>query len=536
MATYQQWANGTAEQKSALNNKQEELNEAIQWLQANQKTPEQLQRELEDQNFLKGAIWKLPVKSWADKEVKKISNILAGRYQEDAKSFPDGDKNKDFHFSRAGGYDIYFPPSLEEFYKMGEKANQSCKMLTEKEDLIWSKEIEAWYHKVINEKPPWRGKPDSATKKDNNAIFFGAPGTGKTATVKKICVETDECPLVILKGSSLTPTKQDYDAGVAPLQKFIYTISELEWKLVKTYGLERESNGEIRYILFVDECDQISNNSLIHDSNRLRFLKELLEGSESSRKEETQNLWIFATNHLKDVESATYREGRLSNPLDFSWTWGEFLKYFDDASSNPEKYKLPPGFNISPLPKRWREEATLNEEDNKLVNKFNKFSFVGDFLGHDPDKPSKKKFWELFITNNPDAQYETEEDETDDQGNPTGQKEKIEVEIGEFLQFFWQKKESGQLSNYEGEFKSPRDPKVEEVLDNNLPNLFEIARVSANFSNALTTGLENLTKEVESIRQHVQANMSSQNSSLQLEIQQLRQSLADLSQEIHRRN
>jgi len=142
----------------------------------------------------------------------------------------------------------------------------------------------------------------------------------------------------------------------------------------------------------------------------------------------------------------------------------------------------------------------------------------------------------LFITNNPDAQYETEEDETDDQGNPTGQKEKIEIEIGEFLQFFWQKKESGQLSNYEGEFKSHRDPKVEEVLDNNLPNLFEIARVSANFSNALTTGLENLTKEVESIRQHVQANMSSQNSSLQLEIQQLRQSLADLSQEIHRRN
>ena len=53
-------------------------------------------------------------------------------------------------------------------------------------------------------------------------------------------------------------------------------------------------------------------------------------------------------------------------------------------------------------------------EDNKLVNKFNKFSFVGDFLGHDPDKPSKKRFWELFITNNPDAQYETEEDETEE--------------------------------------------------------------------------------------------------------------------------
>ncbi|CAG8648566.1 5153_t:CDS:2 [Ambispora gerdemannii] len=122
----------------------------------------------------------------------------------------------------------------------------------------------------------WKSNPNPATKKDNNAIFFGAPGTGKSATVKKICIEADECPLVIVKGSSLTPTKQDYDA---------------------VYGMERETNGEVRYILFVDECDQISNNSLIHDPNKLRFLKELLEGN---------------------VENATYREGRLSNPLDFS--------------------------------------------------------------------------------------------------------------------------------------------------------------------------------------------------------------------------
>jgi hypothetical protein len=97
---------------------------------------------------------------------------------------------------------------------------------------------------------------------------------------------------VIVKGSSLTPTKQDYDAGVAPLQKFVYTISELEWTL-ESYGLKREENEdnqEIRYILFVDECDQISNNSLIHDPNKLRFLKECLEGSETSRKYESNNL------------------------------------------------------------------------------------------------------------------------------------------------------------------------------------------------------------------------------------------------------
>ena len=101
-------------------------------------------------------------------------------------------------------------------------------MLGDKEELIWSDEIGAWYNQVTSSYPPSRGKPNPATKKDNNAIFFGAPGTGKTATVKKICIEADCCPLVIVKGSSLTPTKQDYDAGIAPLQKFVYTISELE--------------------------------------------------------------------------------------------------------------------------------------------------------------------------------------------------------------------------------------------------------------------------------------------------------------------
>jgi len=79
---------------------------------------------------------------------------LAGRYNEDAKSFPDGDQNKDFHFSRAGGYDIYFPPSLKEFHEMGQKANQNCKILTEREDLIWSDEIKAWHNKAMSDKPP----------------------------------------------------------------------------------------------------------------------------------------------------------------------------------------------------------------------------------------------------------------------------------------------------------------------------------------------------------------------------------------------
>jgi hypothetical protein len=42
----------------------------------------------------------------------------------------------------------------------------------------------------------------------------------------------------------------------------------------------------------------------------------------------------------------------------------------------------------------------------------------------------------LFITNNPDAIYETEEDELGDDDKPTGRKVTEEIEIGEFLEYF----------------------------------------------------------------------------------------------------
>ncbi|KLL04791.1 MAG: hypothetical protein MRERV_4c057 [Mycoplasmataceae bacterium RV_VA103A] len=528
---YLKWATGTEPQKLALKKKKEVLDSAIKWLEEHQKTPEEIEAEITQEHFKKGRIWKLPASSWADQEVRKLANILVGRYQEDTKAFPDGDKNEDFRFTRAASYDIYFPPSLQNIWEKTQLLNHTnCKQLTKNEDLIWSEEISAWYKQVMSKIPPSRGSPDPTTKRDNNAIFYGAAGTGKSATAKKICIEANSCPLVIVKGSSLTPTKQDYDAGIAPLQKFIYTISELEWTL-ESYGLERKGNDknqEISYILFVDECDQISNNSLIHDPNKLRFLKECLEGSDSSREYETNNLWIFATNHLQDIEKAAYREGRLSNPLDFSWTWTEFKKYFDDARINPWKYierKDFPTVNISDMPSRWRETNTLNEDDNKEVNKFNKFTFVADFLGYDPQKPGKPKFWETFINANPDGEYETEEDEVNDDNEPTGEKEKIEIEVGEFLQFFWQKKESGQLGSYDGEFESPRVPKVEEVLDNSLP---EIPQLLAQSSNELNQSLENLRQEIEALNQQMQLSAMNNPANLQNSISDLYKLVGEL--------
>lgn len=474
--------------------------------QTPQKTPEELKREQEEDAKAKGRIWDLPIHSWADREVKKLASTLIKKYQEDAAIFPNGDRNSKFSFSRAASYKIYFPPALRAYYEKGKDAeDSSCDMIENTEELILSDKILQWEAKVIAN--PTRGESDN-NKKDNSAIFYGAPGTGKTATVKNICVKSNKYPLVEIKGSALTPTKEDQDSKLLPLKKFVYTISELEWTLVETYGFEREANGEVRYILFVDEADQISNNALTHDPTKLRFLKECLEGV--NKKDRSNNLWVFATNHLEDVEPAVYREGRLSNPLDFSWTWGEFKKYADR-------------FGISnQLPQHWLENDTLNAEDNKLMKRFNTKLFQKEFLGDDADSPSRPNFWNLFITNYPNAQIETEENEVDEQGNETGNKVKEDIEFGEFLEFFWGLVDSGDIMYYQGGFDSPRNPKIEEtllVLDNTLTNGI----------NSLIISLDKMREEMEKVR-------SEGTQDIKNDISDIRGILAELRSRIDNRN
>ncbi|CAH1765999.1 15199_t:CDS:10, partial [Entrophospora sp. SA101] len=221
------------------------------------------------------------------------------KYQEDASIFPDGDKNKNFYFSRSAVYKIHFPPALQENYEKAKEAEIDC-------------------------------TPDS-DKKDNSALFYGAPGTGKTATIKNVCVKANKYPVVEIKGSALTPNKEDQESGLLPLKKFQYTIT-------------------------------------------------------------------FATNYLNDVDSAVYREGRLSNPLDFSWTWGEFKKYAQEAELFIEKN---PNAQYDP-----KQDEETDEEDDEVELKDIE---IGEFLDGDlmnyggkfinPRKPTVEKVLEVQFTN-----------------------------------------------------------------------------------------------------------------------------------------
>ncbi|CAI2183827.1 16496_t:CDS:2, partial [Funneliformis geosporum] len=99
------------------------------------------------------------------------------------------------------------------------------------------------------------GEPDFQTKKDNNALFYGTGGTGKTSLARRVAYNSDLYPLIEIKGPALTPRKEDYNNGIDPLNKFIFTLCDIENALEDNYGFVREENGEIRYILFVDEAD-----------------------------------------------------------------------------------------------------------------------------------------------------------------------------------------------------------------------------------------------------------------------------------------
>jgi len=122
--------------------------------------------------------------------------------------------------------------------------------------------------------------------------------------------------MVEVKGSSISPNKLDSEVGVDALSKFIFTLCDIEHTLEDDFGFQRETNGEVRYILFVDEADLVSKDARFGEYTKLVFLKECME--QISKDKQAENLWIFATNHLDMIARAVYRPGRLSNPLDFS--------------------------------------------------------------------------------------------------------------------------------------------------------------------------------------------------------------------------
>lgn len=152
------------------------------------------------------------------------------------------------------------------------------------------------------------------------------------------------------------------------------------------------------------------------------------------------------------MEKATFRKGRLSNPLDFTWNWKVFKDFCESSSVE--------------LPERWKKKGQLTPEDEKWLAEFNIDVFNRYFLGKDDEEPERKEFWNLFIENNPDACYipESKKEEENEDNNSEDEKE-IEIEIGEFLEFFWHIKEKYSTS-FDGVYENVQKPNSEKILEN----------------------------------------------------------------------
>ena len=449
--SYLRWENGTAEQQTALENNKQNLDQAINWLKhaertmadenAETRTREEEEKKQKEMEMIKKKKlhWRRPrnkrswTENWLVRKKESFENVLRRL----------GGVENINTFDVAADYNIHFPPYLwnklsDEQQKLAKsKGHSELELDTKTRSFRWNKLIEDWYNKVISD--PVRGEQDPITEKDNNALLYGAGGTGKTSIIRKLAYNADRYPLIEIKGSSLTPRKEDYTNGIDPLNKFIFTLCDIENTLEDDFNFKREENGEVRYILFVDEADNVcSNTALPTEYTKLTFLKACMEGI--SKESQSQNLWIFATNYLHLIDPPVYRPGRLSNPLDFSWTLGDFKKYCGETRINNH------------FPIHWLKTNTLNDEDNKWVNRFNAMSFKDEFL----------PFFRKFITNSDTQKQLKEEKKTDDKGE-----EKIikkGIQIGEMLEFFWRLFDSKQLENFDGKFENPRKPTTEEII------------------------------------------------------------------------
>src|SRR3954465_14548555 len=167
------------------------------------------------------------------------------------------------YFDAKAIYRIQFPPLLwsdlpEEQKQLAQQnGHGELNLRDEVQNYKFSPLIEEWEDKTKSD--PVRGEldPNDLSNLDNNALFYGAPRTGKSVMAEKLAYEADKYPLVTIQGSSLTVNKPQGIIGLDLMLKFFFTIASITYDLADDYGFEREDDGEVRYILFLDEADQV---------------------------------------------------------------------------------------------------------------------------------------------------------------------------------------------------------------------------------------------------------------------------------------
>ncbi|RIA80674.1 hypothetical protein C1645_838286 [Glomus cerebriforme] len=208
------------------------------------------------------------------------------------------------YFDIAAIYEIKFPPSL--WSSLTEKQQELAKKKGHSE-LKLKEEVQNY-------------------KFDNNALFYGAPRTGKSVMAEKLAYEADKYPLVVIQGSTLTPKKADNDIGATLLIKFIYTINEAD-QICTTHLLPPKDASS--QLTFLKECmgsDKFMEYSKDAGIDTHKFIEanpeaeyepeeekdELPEEDDNNQEPKDKKLKI----KLKDSSQLASFQGKFINPRD----------------------------------------------------------------------------------------------------------------------------------------------------------------------------------------------------------------------------
>lgn len=269
-------------------------------------------------------------------------------------------------------------------------------------------EQQEWFSKTVN-------NPSSK----QSALFYGTPGTGKTSLARKLAVECG-LKLIVITSDNLSTI---YNEKRKARDKFESTLKAIE-----------NENPDGDFIVLIEEADQVQEDGM---DTKLNFLKGIWENVDPEKN--PKNCFILTTNHLNKVDKAIYRPGRL-NLINFDWNWNQL-------KTNSEKC----GIN---WPQRYKEMSTLPPEKNQFVSKF---SF--DVLNPtDPEKAFWKKKSFLTYWNKFNA-YKGEENNFD------------KIELEDFLNFFWDLRDSGDIENWDGKFTFKRKGTINEILNGRLQEI-----------------------------------------------------------------